>query len=84
VHSFSKKESEEYEDPLGSEEVVISVRSIDKEEEISHASDAETLVTSAVEAAVTSAIDGERVACGEIEVGTGVQLSRKCRKSLEL
>ena len=81
---ISKKESEKCADPLESEEVVISVRATDKEDEIIHAPGVETLVTSAVEAAVTSAVDVERVACGDIEAGTEVQPSRKCRKSLEL
>ena len=80
---ISKKESEKCAGPLESEGVVISARSVDKEEDIIHVSDVETLVTAAVEAAVTSAVDVERVACGDIEAGTGVQLSRKCRKSLE-
>ena len=83
---ISKTESEKCADPLESEEVVISARSTDKKDENIHAPDLvwETLVTSAAEAATTSAVDVERIACGDIEAGTEVQLSRKCRKSLEL
>ena len=69
---ISKKESEKCSDPLRSEEVVISVQSVDLEENIRNAPDSDTFLTSAVEAAVTPATDFERVACGEIEVGTGV------------
>ena len=68
---ISKKESETCLDPLRPEEVVLSVRAVDRDEKIRNASNVDTLVTSAVEPAVTSTIDVERVACGEIEGSTG-------------
>ena len=68
---ISKKESETCLDPLRPEEVVLSVRAVDRDEKIRNASNVDTLVTSAVEAAVTSTIDVERVACGEIGGSTG-------------
>ena len=80
----SKKEPETCSDPLGPEAVVMSARSLDRDETIRNAPNADTLATSAVDAVATTAVDVERVACGNVEVSTGVQLSRKCRKSLEL
>ena len=58
----------------------MSVRSADKEDETIHASDAGTLIPW-VGTLVTSAVDAAAV---DVEAGKEVQLSRKCRKRLEL
>ena len=80
----SKKEPATCSDPLSPEAAVKSIRSVDRDEKIRNEPRANTSVTSAVDAVVASAIDVERVACGGVEVSTGVQLSRKCRKNQEL
>ena len=49
----------------------MSVRSVDRDEKIRSAPNADTLVTSAVDTIATAAVDVERVACGDVEVSTG-------------